>query len=361
MTAGVTTEQARALVVEPGEVPAALPRRLDEVAPPLRLSEGRAGGGEPLTLFLTVDVEDSYFDRPVLMTGEGIGREFGVFGILDQLDAHGLEATFFVNVYEEERQPAGVVEGVVREIAERGHEVGLHTHPSPGSELYHRPLFHLPERQQVEILRWGIGTIERWTGAPVVSFRAGGYALDDRTLAAIDEVGLAIDSSSFFPSSNNRQQRFTLNAIARAGNAVEVPVTTVLRQSGDILEHRKLDLNWLSVEELMKALGALAGHGAGVATFMMHSFSFLQKTTRRSGEPPAPNALFTSEDAFGFQVDVFGPRPALRDSFSALLARIVAEPRLRVRTLAKSHPDLLSRSLADDVIPLVGGGPHAAV
>ena len=39
------------------------------------------------------------------MTGEGVGREFGVFGILDLLDARDLKATFFVNVYEKDRQP----------------------------------------------------------------------------------------------------------------------------------------------------------------------------------------------------------------------------------------------------------------
>lgn len=357
--AGVTTERVAALTVEPGQVPAALPRRLDEVTPPLRLSEGGAGGPEPLTLFLTVDVEDSYFDRPVLMTGEGIGREYGVFGILDELDAHSLEATFFVNVYEKDRQPAGVVESVVREIAERGHEVGLHTHPSPGSELYRRPLFHLPVQQQVDIINWGIDTIERWLGYPPAAFRAGGYALDDRTLAAMEEVGVAIDSSFFFPSPNNRQQRFTVNAVTRAGATLEVPVTTVLRHSGDALEHRKLDINWLSVDELMEALGTLADHEAGFATFMMHSFSFLEKKTRRTGEPAAPGALLTSEDAFGFRVDVCGPRPALRDAFSSLLGRIAAEPRLRVRTLANSHVDLLNRRWADDVIPLLGVPPRA--
>ena len=350
-----------ALLVERGRPPEALPCTLDALRFACCLDDSNIDQGGSTTLFLTVDVEDTYFDRPILMTGYGIGREYGVFGILDQLDAHGLKATFFVNVYERDRQPAGLVENVVREIAERGHEVGLHTHPSPNSEMYHRPLFYLPERQQVDILNWGIDTIERWTGVPAISFRAGGYALDDNTRTAIEEVGLAIDSSCFFPSPNNRQERLTVNAVVRDGAFVEVPITTVLRQTGDALEHRKLDLNWLSVESLMEALRTLTDHGAGFAMFMMHSFSFLQKTTRRTGEPPAPDALFTSEDAFGWQVDVRGPKPALRDTFSLLLARIAAEPRLQVRTLAEAQPDLLTRSGTRDVIPLVGGASQGAV
>src|ERR1700746_241919 len=98
--------------MSPGRGAAELPQTLDEVQPPFAVSKGGSNHDEPTTVFLTIDVEDSYFERPILMTGDGIGREFGVFGILDQLDAHGLKATFFVNVYESARQPKGVVEGV---------------------------------------------------------------------------------------------------------------------------------------------------------------------------------------------------------------------------------------------------------
>jgi peptidoglycan/xylan/chitin deacetylase (PgdA/CDA1 family) len=349
----LTAEGVTALTVEPGRIPAALPQTLDDIQPPLGLSEGSRSHGEPTTLFLTIDVEDAYFDRPILMTGDGIGREFGVFGILDQLDLHGLKATFFVNVYEADRQPRGVVEGVVREIVEHGHEVGLHSHPSPFSELYRRPLFRLPRSQQADILRCGMELIDRWTGAPPTSFRAGGYACDDHTFTALEEVGIAIDSSCFFPSANNRQERFTVNAVATRGSIVEAPVTTVLRLAASAVEQRKLDINWLSVDELMAALVAVCDHGAGFATFMMHSFSFIEKTTRRAGEPPAAGAIFSSEDIFGCCVDVYGPRPSLRTSFSSFLERIAAEPRLRVRTLSEALPELRVAAGVADVIPVI--------
>lgn len=346
-----------ALLVEPGRLPSALPSSLDEVRSQLAPAEAPADRASPTTLFLTIDVEDSYFDRPVLMTGEGVGREYGVFGILDQLDAHGMKGTFFVNVYEAERQPAGMVEGVVREIAERGHEVGLHSHPSPGSELYGRPLFRFPRSRQADILRRGIELIDRWTGAPPTSFRAGGYACDDNTFAAMEEVGIAIDSSCFFPSANNWQQRFTVNAVAGWGSLVEAPITTVIQLADGAVKHSKLDFNWLSADELIEALGAVAGHGAPFATFMMHSFSFIEKATRRTGEPAAPGAIFTSEDAFGCCVDVFGPRQELRASFSSFLDRVAADPRLRVRTLAEALPALRAVTAAGrtDPIPVIGG------
>ena len=350
----MNTTMSSALLVEPGRLPRALPTTLEDKDSRLRPAEAVAEAG-PTMLFLTVDVEDSYFTRPILMTGEGIGREFGVFGILDQLDARDLKATFFVNVYETERQPHGVVENVVREIAGRGHEVGLHSHPSPNLEFYGRPLSRLPGSQQGDILRWGAELLDRWTGAPPTSFRAGGYALDDHTFAAIEEVGIAIDSSCFFPSENNCQERFTVNAVVSRGSIVEVPITTVLQVSGDTVKHSKLDLNWLNVDDLMAALGAVAAHGAGFATFMMHSFSFIEKVTRREGASSSPDAIFTSENIFGCYVDVFGPRPELRASFSSFLERVADDPRLRVCTLADGIAELGVAAAAGsvDIVPVI--------
>lgn len=351
----MTIKPPSVLRVESGELPAALPRTLADIAPPLYPSEPEPGPPEPTTLFLTVDVEDAYFDRPILMTGDGIGREFGVYGILDALDARGMKGTFFVNVYEKDRQPKGVVEGVVREIAERGHEVGLHSHPSPVLEFYERSLIDLPRSSQEDILRWGADLIEGWTGRPPTSFRAGGYSLDDHTFAAMESVGIEIDSSCFFPSANNRHAPFTVNAVASRGSIIEVPITTVLQLDGDVaLKHSKLDFNWLSGDDLMTALRAVSEQRIGFAMLMMHSFSFIDKVTRREADPSSPDSIFTSENAFGCYVDVFGPKPEMPAAFASFLDRVAADPSLQVRTLRDAEPELRARA-ADhaNLIPLV--------
>lgn len=343
-----------ALLAQPGRPPRELPAALERPEP-LLPAGGAAGPPQPLTLFVTVDVEDSYFDRPVLMSGEGIGREWGVFGILDLLDAHGLKGTFFVNVYERDRQPSGAVERVVREIAARGHEVGLHCHPSKSLEFYHRPLFRLERAAQAEVLRWGAELIGEWTGAPPVSFRGGGYAINDDTFPALREAGIAIDSSCFFPSPNNRNTARSVNSVAAMpAERVEVPVTTVLRvDGGGRLAQRKLDLDWLSVPELASALRTLASHASGFATFMMHSFSFIEKRTRKLNEPPSPRARFVSEDDLDRYVEVFGPKPATRDAFSSFLELIGGEPHVTVRTLRDALPALSQARSDPDVIPIV--------
>jgi peptidoglycan/xylan/chitin deacetylase (PgdA/CDA1 family) len=352
----LTLEIPSALRVEAGKLPAVLPRTIEEIAPPFYRSAPEPGPAEPTTLFLTVDVEDSYFDRPVLMTGDGIGREFGVYGILDVLDAHEMKGTFFVNVYEKDRQPRGAVEGVVRDIAARGHEVGLHCHPSTKSDFYCRPLFRLTKASQVEVLRRGADLICEWTGEVPTSFRGGGYAINDDTFAALEEVGIAIDSSCFFPSPNNHNTRQTVNAIGGLSGRIEVPVTTVLRANGiGGLEARKLDIDWLSVDQLGEALDALVKHRVPFATFMMHSFSFIDKQTRMPDQPPSAQARFVSKVDSDRYVEVYGPKAPMRRAFVDFLNQVENEQWLEVRTLRDALPDLSVASPYPDVTPVVAG------
>jgi peptidoglycan/xylan/chitin deacetylase (PgdA/CDA1 family) len=344
-----------ALLIEPGRLPSALPQTLGRVESPLLSNDSPSGNAEPLTLFLTVDVEDSYFDHPILMTGEGVGPEFGVFGILDEFDARDLKGTFFVNVYEKDRQPKGAMEKIVREIAARGHEVGLHTHPSPTMDFYCKPLFWLPKADQAEVLRWGADLIADWAGEYPTSFRAGAYALNDETFSALEDVGIPVDSSCFFPSANNHNQRHTVNAVNMLGRTIEVPVTTVLRvnRAGELM-HRKLDLDWLSVDELNAALATLGRYGASAAMFMMHSFSFIDKETRRFGQPPSSRARFISEVQQDRYVEVYGPKPETRNALSAFLEHILTESSVRVRTLRDALPGLTVGTLnLEDVVPII--------
>lgn len=344
-----------AFLVEPGAPPDALPASLESVEAPLSPAQLDVERTTPTTLFLTVDVEDTYFNNPILMTGDGIGRGYGVFGILDELDAHGLQATFFVNVYEKDRQPQGVVKDVVREIASRGHEIGLHSHPSQELAFYRRPLFRLSRLEQTEVLRWGADVIEDWIGERPTSFRAGAYAVNDETFEALAAAGIRLDSSCFFPSPNNHNRRETVNAISVKGDIIEVPVTTVLRSdSAGRLSHRKLDLDWLSVEELSEALSSLVQYGAAFATFMMHSFSFIKKETRMPDEPPSSKARFISEVHQDRYVEVYGPKPAMRDAFSDLCCSLASDPSLRVRRLCDEISTLRNlNSKSRDVIPVV--------
>jgi hypothetical protein len=347
---------ARALIPPSGPPPEELPTAVGELGEWREVTVPQAAV-PPLTLFLTVDTEDAYFTRPHLMTGEGIGREHGVFAMLDELEARALRATFFVNVYEADRQPPGAVEAVVREIGTRGHEVGLHTHPSPALDFYRRPLFRLDPAAQRDVILWGAERIERWTGLPPISFRAGGYALNEDTYPALAEAGIEVDSSWFFPSPNNHLTRTAVNAVTAHAGLVEMPVTTVLRTRDERLEHRKVDLDWLSVGQLTEALDSLLANGAGFGMFMMHSFSFIEKATRMPEDEPSPRAIYTSEPLFNRYVEIYGPKAAMRASFADFLERVDANPALEVRTLGEAVPQLREQAErgSPDVIPIVSG------
>jgi hypothetical protein len=308
-------------------------------------------------VFLTVDAEDDYFETPHMLTGEGIGEGYGAYGILDILERHGLSATFFVNVYEAHRhRDPGVMEGLVKTIHEKGHEVALHTHPSEDLDFYSRPLYWFNAEEQKRILGYGAELIEKWTGVHPVSFRAGGYVLNDDTFEALEGLGFRIDSSVFFRSDKNRITPFTVNAVRMRGKLIEVPVTYVPRvQEDGLIEHRKFDVNWLSQEELDSVLERVSRFAIGEAMFMMHSFSFIDKSSIREDQPGSPIARYRSEPMRSRYVEIYGSHPVLRDRFDRFAERLAGDPMVEVRTLAQAEEALSKRARTahPDIVPVV--------
>lgn len=308
-------------------------------------------------IFLTVDTEDDYFKTPHMLTGEGLGKEYGAYGILDILERHGLSATFFVNVYEAHRhEDPGVMERLVKTIHEQGHEVALHTHPSEDLDFYSRPLYWFSVEEQVRILTYGAELIEKWTGTHPVSFRAGGYVLNDETFDALEALGFRIDSSVFFRSDRNRVTPFTVNAVRSRGRLIEVPVTYVPRVLDDgQIEHRKFDVNWLSQDELNSVLDRVSHFGIGEAMFMMHSFSFIDKASVRQEQPGSPIARYRSEPMRSRYVEIYGSHPVMRDRFDRFAERLSGDPKIDVRTLAQAEESLSRRARTPhpDIVPVV--------
>lgn len=333
--------------------------------PPTALPEPWPGGNgsaaapteSPAQVFLTVDTEDDYFRTPHMLTGEGLGEEYGAYGILDILEHHGLTATFFVNVYEAHRhEDPGVMERLVKTIHEKGHEVALHTHPSEDLDFYSRPLYWFNTEEQARIFGYGADLIEKWTGAHPISFRAGGYVLNDETFDALERLGFRIDSSVFFRSDKNRITPFTVNAVRSRGKVTEVPVTYVPRVLDDgQIEHRKFDVNWLSQDELNTVLDRVSRFGIGEAMFMMHSFSFIDKASVREEQPGSPIARYRSEPIRSRYVEIYGSHPVMRDRFDRFAERLAGDPKIEVRTLAEAEESLARRAQTPhpDIIPVV--------
>ena len=179
---------------------------------------------------LTFDVED-YFH--VEAAARCVARcdwphfasrvEHNTRGILDLLDARGVVATFFVLGWVAERHAA-----LVREIAERGHEVACHSYA-------HRLIYAMGQAEFREDVHRAKGAIEDALGAPIYGYRAPTFSVVRKSLWALEilaDHGFEYDSS-VFPIHHDRYgmpdaPRFPYHVrLPRGGEILEFPMTTL--------------------------------------------------------------------------------------------------------------------------------------
>jgi polysaccharide deacetylase family protein (PEP-CTERM system associated) len=177
---------------------------------------------------LSVDVEDYFqvhafsrcvgrqqWDRYPLRVAENTGR------VLDILGSQGISATFFILGWVAERMP-----GLVRKIADAGHEIACHGY---GHELVYEIG---PERFREDVRR-AKQIIEGIAGRPVVGYRAPSYSITAKSLWALQiliEEGFLYDSS-IFPIIHDvygipGAKRFPHEISTTSGTIREFPIST---------------------------------------------------------------------------------------------------------------------------------------
>lgn len=143
--------------------------------------------------------------------------------LLDAFDETGSQATFFVLGWVAEREPA-----LVREIADRGHEIACHGY---GHEL----VYDIGPERFREDLRRSCGAIGDAVGIRPRGYRAPSYSITDKSLWALDilaEEGFAYDSS-IFPIRHHRYgipdfSRVPVRIQLESGRSIrEFPMTTL--------------------------------------------------------------------------------------------------------------------------------------
>lgn len=203
----------------PVPAPAAAPSRVLSAAP--------ASPPGPAHLF-TVDVEEyfqvSAFDRVLdrARWGEMESRvERSVDTLLELLDRHGASGTFFTLGWVAAARP-----GVVRRIAEAGHEVASHG-------WSHRRVYTLRPGEFREEVHRSRALLEGLAGRAVVGFRAPSFSILPGCEWAFDillDEGYRYDSSLFpirrpgygYPDAPTRPHRIERTP----GDLLEVPMTT---------------------------------------------------------------------------------------------------------------------------------------
>jgi peptidoglycan/xylan/chitin deacetylase (PgdA/CDA1 family) len=139
--------------------------------------------GLPGAVVLTIDNlgEASALERGERPAGEPMGTDPSVTKalpwLLDELDAHGLRATFFVEALNTELYP-----DALREIAARGHELGLHGWRHEGWTSLNAS----EERETIERSMRAFDAL----GLPVRGFRPPGGEMNARSPALLRGAGI---------------------------------------------------------------------------------------------------------------------------------------------------------------------------
>lgn len=247
-------------------------------------------------VFLTVDTEIAWRHHAAgLPIDEICSRSFEPAGVgltwqLDLLAQHGLKACFFVDPMPALIYGLAPIRRVVEQVLAAGQEVQLHLHPQWTAARVGQPaasgrfqLWEYHEDAQAELIAGAADLLVAAGAPPPVAFRAGSYAADDATLAALARLGIAYDSSH--NGAETAISRIDLPAAriapAARGGVIEVPVTTIEDSPGKL---RPFQPCALSTAETIEALDHAAARGHAAVTIVSHSFELANRAgTRPNG------------------------------------------------------------------------------
>ncbi len=257
----------------------------------------------PTPVFLTVDTEFAWRHHVAGLDCEGIyARSLEPAGVglgyqLAELARHDLKACFFVDPMPAITFGLAPVRRMVETILEAGQEVQLHLHPNwttaragdRGVAHDRFELFDYAYDEQVALLVRATELLVD-AGAPKpIAFRAGSYAANDDTLAALASLGFAYDSSH---NGSDGLSRISLPArqiapVRRGGKGahaepagiIEVPVTVIEDVRGRV---RTFQLCALSAGESYDALEHAAASGHAAVTIVSHGFELANRRGTRA-------------------------------------------------------------------------------
>lgn len=140
------------------------------------------------TAVFTVDVEDWYHGSavPSIRHGSASRLAHGLMPLLDLLDEFHAKATFFWLGAAAAQNPA-----LVREVASRGHDLGVHGYEHVRAPLRSPEVFRLDTRKAIQ-------SVEDCSGCRVTCYRAPYFSLTPSMTWAFEELanaGISVDSS----------------------------------------------------------------------------------------------------------------------------------------------------------------------
>jgi len=137
--------------------------------------------------------------------GRSKAGDYALPKTLEILRRHGLTGVFFVEPLFSARFGRAYLRGITDLLLAAGQDVQLHLHPEWTDEIrpallddvsrkrQHLIAYGLDEQRR--LIEFGKGEVEWAIERPVTAFRAGSYACNADTYAALAQVGIAADSS----------------------------------------------------------------------------------------------------------------------------------------------------------------------
>lgn len=247
-------------------------------------------------VFLTIDTEVAWRHHAAGLPGAEVFRrslEPGGVGLAYQLRllaAHDLKACFFVDPMPAMVYGLAPIRRIVDAVLAAGQEVQLHLHPQwvgaragdPAAQGHYQ-LWRYPEREQAALIAAAADLLAA-AGAPApIAFRAGNYAADDATLAALAACGFGYDSShcgAHAPDTSRialPPEQIAPVAFRDTG-LIELPITAIEDRPGGL---RIFQPCALSVGEAAAALDHAVAHDHAAVTIVSHSFELANRAGTR--------------------------------------------------------------------------------
>ena len=254
-----------------------------------------------LDVFLTIDTEiwcdgwdnlDAKFPEAFRRYVYGPTRHgnYALPATLDILNDHGLDAVFFVEPLFAARFGQAPLDELVGLIRTQNQEIQLHLHTEwvdeaddielPRVSHKHQHLRMFDRAEQAHLISYGRERLRRAGVENIQAFRAGSYALNADTLAALGDNGIAIDTS-YNPSAQigvaDVATGRTLHQPTALGPVVEYPVSTF--QDGRGLRH--LQVTACSLREFEHLLWQAVRKGWDSLVIVSHNFELLDASKTR--------------------------------------------------------------------------------
>jgi len=250
-----------------------------------------------MNVYLTFDIEvwcngwenldqafPGSFDRYVY--GRSAHGEYALPETLAILNRHGLLGVFFVEPLFATRFGLPALETIVRLIRDAGHEIQLHLHPEWTDEaldpiiadckVKRQHLCYYTLDEQVALIARGRELLEAAGSGPLTAFRAGSFAVNRDSYAALRRNGLMLDTSlnrCHAVSGADLGKAWPSDSPFIIDGVSTYPVTVFKDGFGKL---RPAQVGACSASEMREALATAADAGHAAFVIVSHNFEMLK-------------------------------------------------------------------------------------